>query len=80
MKFINNENLEHIPQPDPSWDYYLTYHSLLKAKSQLNQLIKDISELESSSAESDESINEDLLDLTSLLDDIRIPTEPPDES
>lgn len=78
MKFMNNEN---IPQPDPSWDYYLTYHRLLKAKSQLNQLIKDISELESATTESDQSINEDLFDLTSLLDDTRIPVdEPPDES
>ncbi|MEH1811946.1 MAG: hypothetical protein V7K26_03585 [Nostoc sp.] len=75
---MNNEN---IPQPDPSWDYYLTYHRLLKAKSQLNQLIKDISELESATTESDQSINEDLFDLTSLLDDTRIPVdEPPDES
>lgn len=69
-----------FPQPDPSWDYYLTYHRLLKAKSQLNQLIKDISELELATAESDQSINEDLFDLTSLLDDTRIPVEPPDES
>ncbi|MEH2050907.1 hypothetical protein [Nostoc sp.] len=76
---MSNENLD-IPQPDPSWDYYLTYHRLLKAKSQLNQLIKDISELELASPESDQSINEDLFDLTNLLDDTRIPIEPPDES
>ncbi|MHC5740249.1 hypothetical protein [Nostoc sp.] len=76
---MNDENLD-IPQPDPSWDYYLTYHRLIKAKSQLNQLIKDISELEASSADSDELINENLFDLTSLLDDTRIPIEPPDES
>lgn len=76
---MSNENLD-IPEPDPSWDYYLTYHRLLKAKSQLNQLIKDISELELATAESDQSINEDLFDLTSLLEGTRIPIQPPDES
>lgn len=80
MKFMSDENLDHIPQPDPSWDYYLTYHKLLKAQAQLNQLIKDISELEISSTESDESINEDLFDLIALLEDTRIPIKPPDES
>jgi hypothetical protein len=81
MRFMNEENITNkIPEPDPSWDYYLTYHKLLKAKAQLNQLINDISELEFSSAESDESINEDLFDLTSLLEDTRIVIELPDES
>ncbi|MHC5675349.1 hypothetical protein [Nostoc sp.] len=69
-----------IPQPDPAWDYYLTYHKLLKAKAQLNQLINDIKELESASVESDESINKDLVDLISLIKDTEIPIEPPDES
>jgi len=75
----NEENLD-IPHPDPSWDYYITYHRLLKAKSQLNQLIKDISEIKSSSAESDKFINDDLFDLFNFLDDTQIPVEPPDES
>jgi hypothetical protein len=69
----NQENLD-IPQPDPAWDYYITYHKLLKAKAELNKLIHYISELESATGGSDESINEDLFDLTSLLDDTRILT------
>jgi hypothetical protein len=77
---MNNEISEDIPQPDPAWDYYLTYHRLLKAKAQLNQLINDIRELESSSGESDQSINEDLSDLAVFLQDTQILIEPPDES
>ncbi|MBN3940757.1 hypothetical protein [Nostoc sp. NMS9] len=66
-----------IPEPDPAWDYYLTYHKLLKAKAQLNQLIDDIGELELATAGSNESINEDLFDLVQLLDDTRLPVELP---
>ncbi|MEH2260731.1 hypothetical protein [Nostoc sp.] len=65
-----------IPEPDPTWDYYLTYHKLLKAEAQLNQLINYIKELESASSESDESINEDLFDLVQFLEDeTRLPVE-----
>lgn len=78
---MNNENItNNIPQPDPVWDYYLNYHRLLKAKAQLNQLINDIKELELATTESDQSINEDLSNLTSLLEDTQIEIEPPDES
>ncbi|MEH2114817.1 hypothetical protein [Nostoc sp.] len=75
----NEENLD-TPHPDPAWDYYLTYHRLLKVKSQLNQLIKDISEFESATADSDQFINEDLFDLINSLKNTRIVIEPPDES
>ncbi|HYX18778.1 MAG TPA: hypothetical protein VE944_31300 [Nostoc sp.] len=76
---MNNEEYLNIPQPDPSWDYYLTYHRLLKARAELNKLIQDISELELATDESDKSINEDLFDLTSLLEDTRIPIELSDD-
>ncbi|MFN6484030.1 MULTISPECIES: hypothetical protein [unclassified Nostoc] len=70
----NQENLD-IPHPDPSWDYYLIYHRLLKAKYELDKLIHCISEIESATDESDNSINEDLFDLVSLLENSRIPVE-----
>ncbi|MEH2307804.1 hypothetical protein [Nostoc sp.] len=77
---MSNENItNNIPQPDPGWDYYLTYHRLLKAKAQLDQLINCIRELELATTESDQSINEDLFDLTSLLENTRIPIETPDD-
>ncbi|MEH1817311.1 MAG: hypothetical protein V7L09_33610 [Nostoc sp.] len=76
LKKIMNE----IPQPDPSWDYYLTYHRLLKAKHEMDKLIHFVSNLESATAGLDESINEYLFNLTSFLEDTRISVEPPDES
>ncbi|MBN3877943.1 MULTISPECIES: hypothetical protein [unclassified Nostoc] len=71
---MNNENTtNNIPQPDPSWDCYLTHHRLLKAKSDIDKLIRFISDLESATATFDQSINEDLFELVSDLENIRIP-------
>lgn len=56
-----------IPEPDPSWDYYLTYHTLIKARFQLDKLIKEISEYEESSVTQDEYFQEQLHKLTQTL-------------
>lgn len=56
---MTNEN-ENFPQPDPSWDYYITWHTLLKAKSRLDTLIKEISEFEEESATQNEYFEEQL--------------------
>lgn len=63
-----------IPEPEPSWDYYLTFHKLLKAQSNLEKLISYVRNLEDSvfSDDLNESINEDLFDISSILEDTRI--------
>ncbi|MBN3905132.1 MAG: hypothetical protein HWQ35_00640 [Nostoc sp. NMS1] len=64
---MNNQILEDIPQPDPAWDYYLTYHTLLKAKSRLDKLINEISEFEEASVTQDEYFEEQLLKILKTL-------------
>ncbi|MEH1971091.1 hypothetical protein [Nostoc sp.] len=49
-----------ISEPDPAWDYYITWHKLLKAKSQLDELIKDVSEYEEETVTQNEYFEEQL--------------------
>ncbi|MFN6441541.1 MAG: hypothetical protein RMY35_032325 [Nostoc sp. DedSLP01] len=53
-----NSETKNIPEPDPSWGYYITYHTLLKAKSQLNQLIEEISHFEEETVPENEYVEE----------------------
>ncbi|WGV23453.1 hypothetical protein [Halotia branconii] len=72
---MNNEDLSSIPQPDPSWYYYILWHKLFKAKFKLEQLIKFVGDIEEPNAESHEAINEDLLELVNLLETTRLSQE-----
>ncbi|WP_445631576.1 hypothetical protein [Nostoc sp. DSM 114167] len=56
-----------IPEPDPSWDYYVTWHKLLKAKSQLDKLIKDVSEYEEETVTQNEYFEEQLSKILKIL-------------
>ncbi|WP_448271580.1 hypothetical protein [Nostoc sp. DSM 114160] len=55
---MNNENLE-VPQPDPAWDYYIEWHKLLRAKTQLEKLIEFISKCENSTEDTQEILQQD---------------------
>ncbi|MEH2415395.1 hypothetical protein [Nostoc sp.] len=57
---MSDEILEDIPQPDPAWDYYIQYHTLIKAKSQLERLIMFISKLETTTEHAQEILEQDL--------------------
>lgn len=75
---MNNENITNkIPQPDPSWDYYLTWHKLFKAKSHLEELILYVGQFESEEVEINERIESDLFMITRYLQDVlpKIETE-----
>jgi hypothetical protein len=67
MKSMNNEENLDIPQPDPAWDYYVTWHKLLKAKSQLDKLIQELSEFEEESVTQNEYFEEQLSKVLSTL-------------
>ncbi|WP_322733105.1 hypothetical protein [Nostoc sp. ChiQUE01b] len=56
-------------------DTWVKLKRLLKPKAELDKLIHYISEVELATDDSDNSINEDLFDLTSLLENTRIPIE-----
>ena len=74
---MNNENLEHIPQPDPTWDYYITWHKLFKAKSHLEKLIKYVGQFEDAEPEVDEQVEADVILIIKYLEDVlpKIETE-----
>ncbi|MDZ7970863.1 MAG: hypothetical protein RM368_39080 [Nostoc sp. DedSLP03] len=55
------------PEPDPSWDYYITWHKLLKAKSQLDELIKNVSEYEIETVTQNEYFEEQLSKILKIL-------------
>ncbi len=71
MKFMNNEDLD-IPQPDPDWDYYILWHKLFKAKYKLEKLLKYVAQIESANTDSDQNVNEDLVEIINLLEETRI--------
>lgn len=65
---MNNEILKDIPQPDPAWDYYIIWHSLLAHKAKIDIALKTIKDAENATDELDEEIY-DLLEpqITSLI-------------
>ncbi|MCC5640490.1 hypothetical protein LC593_32615 [Nostoc sp. CHAB 5844] len=72
---MNSENLEtnNTWQPDPTWDYYLAWHSLQYAKSQIEKALTFMAEEEFGNATADEEIKQ-LLEpakdkLTDIIDD-----------
>ncbi|MEH2087801.1 hypothetical protein [Nostoc sp.] len=69
--------LNDIPQPDPAWDYYITWHKLFKAKSHLDKLIKYVGQFEEGESAIDEQIESDLILVIRHLEDVlpKIETE-----
>nr|WP_322708840.1 hypothetical protein [Nostoc sp. ChiSLP03a] len=59
-----------IPQPDPTWDYYIEWHKLIRAKAQLDKLIEFISKVENATEETQEILIKDLQSLTDTLESI----------
>ncbi|MBD2202736.1 hypothetical protein H6G33_17815 [Calothrix sp. FACHB-1219] len=51
-------NLENIPQPDPSWDYYQIWNSLLAIKSQMDRGLNLIAKVEKADSQIDEKLRE----------------------
>lgn len=66
MVFMND-----IPPPDPSWDYYLHYHKLLRAKSKLQDLIQWLAESGCATDEFDALLDDDLVAIIKVLEDTR---------
>ncbi|MFN6485993.1 MULTISPECIES: hypothetical protein [unclassified Nostoc] len=62
------KNSNNIAEPDPSWDYYITYHKLLKGKFHLDELIKYISKFEEASTETNEFFEKDLSTILRILE------------
>lgn len=79
-------NLENIPQPDPSWDYYEIWNSMLAIKSQMDTGLKLIAKAEKADNITDEKLarilNPALNELEQTLDDLTNYSEEftPDES
>nr|WP_322711764.1 hypothetical protein [Nostoc sp. ChiSLP03a]MDZ8213007.1 hypothetical protein [Nostoc sp. ChiSLP03a] len=59
-----------IPHPDPTWDYYIEWHKLIRAKAQLDKLIEFISKVENATEETQEILVKDLHLLTDTLESI----------
>jgi hypothetical protein len=60
-----------ISPPDPSWDYYIHYHKLLRAKSKIEELTQWLAEFDMATDESDASLDDDLLAIIKVLEDTR---------
>ena len=61
---------------DPAWDYYIEWHKLLRAKSQLDKLIEFLSKIEDATEHTQEILQQDLEAIIQTLESIY----PPDES
>ncbi|MDZ8085596.1 MAG: hypothetical protein RMY16_08370 [Nostoc sp. DedQUE12b] len=59
-----------IPEADPTWDYYIEWHKLIRAKAQLDKLIEFISKVENATEETQEILVKDLHSLTDTLESI----------
>ncbi|MDZ8134374.1 MAG: hypothetical protein RM049_03620 [Nostoc sp. DedQUE04] len=59
-----------IPHPDPTWDYYIEWHKLIRAKAQLDKLIEFISKVENATEDTQEILIKDLHSLTDTLESI----------
>ncbi|MEH1785898.1 MAG: hypothetical protein V7L23_10030 [Nostoc sp.] len=70
-------DISNILPPDPTWDYYLTWHKLFKANSHLKELIQYIGQFENEEAGINERIKQDLSFINDLLMDVlpKIETE-----
>ncbi|WP_017654570.1 hypothetical protein [Fortiea contorta] len=60
---------DNIPEPDPAWDYYVTWHQLIKARSKLDELIEYLGTIENSSADSDRNLKAFVSQINTLLED-----------
>ncbi|MEH2123091.1 hypothetical protein [Nostoc sp.] len=67
---MNNEENLNIPHPDPSWDYYIEWHKLIRAKAQLDKLIEFISKVENATEDTQEILMKDLHTITVTLESI----------
>lgn len=70
MTFMNTENLEsnNIPQPDPSWDYYPTWHLLIHYKTKIDKVLKLIETSEDREIKTDHYIRHELFSVSVSLD------------
>lgn len=59
-----------IPHPDPSWDYYIEWHKLIRAKAQLDKLIEFISKVENATEDTQEILITDLQAITDTIESI----------
>ncbi|RCJ16940.1 hypothetical protein A6S26_32055 [Nostoc sp. ATCC 43529] len=55
---MNNENLDDIPQPDPSWDYYIHWHSLHHVQAKISQALNFMRDAEITNVAVDEQLRE----------------------
>ncbi|MBD2354764.1 hypothetical protein H6G41_08995 [Tolypothrix sp. FACHB-123] len=63
-------NLENIPQPDPSWDYYEIWNSLVAIKSRIDTALNFIAKAEQADNETDEKLIEILEPASNELEEI----------
>ncbi|WP_375515694.1 hypothetical protein [uncultured Nostoc sp.] len=75
---------DNIPQPDPAWDYYQTWHSLHQIKDKIDEALKLMNDIESSTLKADEAIRS-LLNpacnrLILIVRELSDNDKPPDES
>ncbi|MDZ8089038.1 MAG: hypothetical protein RMY16_26330 [Nostoc sp. DedQUE12b] len=59
-----------IPEPDPTWDYYIEWHKLIKAKAQLDKLIEFISKVENATEETQKILVKHLHSISDTLESI----------
>ena len=57
-------------KPDPAWDYYVTWHSLIHVQGKINEVLQFMKDIESADTESDKSLSEDLNQIVDLIQDI----------
>ncbi|MEH1807546.1 hypothetical protein [Nostoc sp.] len=68
---MNNENItNNIPQPDPAWDYYIEWHKLIRARTQLDKLIEFMSKVENATEDTQKILIQDLHSITDTLESI----------
>ncbi|BAY16904.1 hypothetical protein NIES21_27380 [Anabaenopsis circularis NIES-21] len=79
MSSENPQTTNNIPQPDPTWDYYIIWHKLFKAKNHLDKLVAEIAPIEYSSTAIDQGINNDLDAIIGILSDTYIDITDDDE-
>lgn len=68
---MSDENItNNILQPEPTSDYYITWHKLLKANSHLEELMQYVGQFENEEIEINERIESDLVRITRYLQDV----------
>jgi hypothetical protein len=63
--------MNNIPPSDFSWDYYIHYHRLLRAKSKLQELIQWLAEINYATDELDTSLDDDLVAIIKIIEETR---------